>query len=634
MKEIFYQLRFKILFLIVLEMVLFFGLIFYFLVQKIDKINDEQMKSYGDSLVRNLAEVFSENLFLKDYSVLQTEVNFFGENNPAIDKISIHSEGLADIEYFSGRLSEKSADGLLFSYPIIHYEKSAQKIINLGTVEIRLSPNEYQTILNKEKVRFFYLALFLIFIFSFVLYFLIRRSLFSPVLTMAKGMRIIASGDLNHRLEIKNKDELGFLAREINKMTDALRESQQIIENKNRSIRKAEESLLKNVSDLEIAKTKLEEERNKTFSILANLIDPVIVINENGELMLFNPATVKFFNFSTKDIGRKIIKEGNQKNIMSSFSLDALKKFFKYPFNFELKKEREKNLNVVEELTIDFSKSENKNNNTEEQAIFKIITSPVTDVNGKILGYMKIFYDLTREKSVDRMKSEFISIAAHQLRGPLTGIKWSLFSVINGEIEKIGENLRGYLSHAYDVNEKIIRLVDELLDVSRIEEGRFIQSLAEVSVWDIIKEAVFSVSALAEKKKIEIKFKKPKNEFKIKADLEKINLVFQNLLENAIKYSFERSQIFIEIMERRESAEDFVQISVADSGIGIKKEEQPKIFSKFFRAKNARRLHTEGSGLGLFIVKNIVESHRGKIWFESDENKGATFFIQLPIIKK
>jgi signal transduction histidine kinase len=240
---------------------------------------------------------------------------------------------------------------------------------------------------------------------------------------------------------------------------------------------------------------------------------------------------------------------------------------------------------------------------------------------------MKIFNNLTREKMLDKMKSDFISIAAHQLRTPLSAIKWAIKMVLDGDTGKLNEEQSGMLFKGYQSNERIIELVNDMLNVSRIEEGRFGYSFSE---GDILKELDFVVDSLQGKikeKNIKLSVIKPETVPSILMDQQKMTLVLQNLIENAIKYTPDRGSVDITM----ELAGDFLKTRVKDSGVGIPEEDKEKMFSKFFRASNVTRMQTEGSGLGLFIVKNIIKKHGGEISFDSKEGIGTEFVFSLPL---
>ncbi len=241
-----------------------------------------------------------------------------------------------------------------------------------------------------------------------------------------------------------------------------------------------------------------------------------------------------------------------------------------------------------------------------------------------------VLHDITREKLVERMKTEFVSITAHQLRTPISAIKWTLKMLLDGDLGKITKEQKEIIGKSYQSNERMISLINDLLNVTRIEEGRYLYKLVLSDLREIVQSLVEQYKDEIKKKGLKLKFKKPKKKLpKILIDVEKINLVVQNLLDNAVRYNNAGGEIKISLGAKNKEIEFIIE----DTGVGIPKKQQKRIFSKFFRAANVMRMDTTGSGLGLFIVKNIIEAHKGRIWFESKEGKGATFHFTLPIHK-
>lgn len=262
------------------------------------------------------------------------------------------------------------------------------------------------------------------------------------------------------------------------------------------------------------------------------------------------------------------------------------------------------------------------------EKIFEIQSTPVITQTREVIGSLIILHDVTREKLIDRMKSEFITVAAHQLRTPLTGIKWSLemLSTEEGIITK--DEQKELLDKAFQSNERMIKLVNSMLTVSQLEEGRFLYKFSEIQIEDLIQEILKNFEVQIKNKKIECIFNKPEKPLlKIKIDLEKITIALVNLIDNAIKYTPQKGKIIIFLEEK----DNKIKISIKDTGMGISKEDQQKLFVKFFRSAEALKTETSGSGLGLFIAKNIIEAHKGQIWVESEKEKGTTFYFTLPI---
>lgn len=223
------------------------------------------------------------------------------------------------------------------------------------------------------------------------------------------------------------------------------------------------------------------------------------------------------------------------------------------------------------------------------------------------------------------------SLITHQLREPLTNIKWALSILINEEVGSISSEQRDVIKKAYESNERALKLIDLMLKADRVDSDEFDVYPVESDIVEIVRKSVEELRPLAEQKKISIDFiadhaRTPL----VPVDSSHIEESFVNLIENAIHYTNEGGKVKVEIR----SDADAVVVSVFDTGIGIPVEDESKIFTRFFRAKNAIESGVHGSGLGLFIVKRIVEKHGGKIWFESKEGHGSTFFVSFPIEKK
>lgn len=237
-----------------------------------------------------------------------------------------------------------------------------------------------------------------------------------------------------------------------------------------------------------------------------------------------------------------------------------------------------------------------------------------------------------REQAISQIKSEFISLAAHQLRTPLSAMKWALRMVIDGDMGKINRKQRDFLEKSYQTNERMIGLINDLLDVARIEEGKFGYIFDFSDLGTIIESVIGEQNISAQRKNIKIIFRQPAKMFpKIKIDSSKIKVALGNLLENAILYTLPGGLVEISI---ETFGKNYLKVVIKDTGVGIPKHQIPRLFSKFFRGGNVVLMQTEGSGLGLFIVKNIIQRHGGKIWLESEEGKGTTVHFTLPLEEK
>lgn len=230
-----------------------------------------------------------------------------------------------------------------------------------------------------------------------------------------------------------------------------------------------------------------------------------------------------------------------------------------------------------------------------------------------------------REQYLGRMKSEFISVAAHQLRTPLTAMRWGL-----EELEKTAhdDNEKQYLSRTQQSAEQLIRLVNDLLNITRIEEGRFNYSFRIGDLLGLIKKVGADLAPRLSAKSLSFEIQDPKEAMpKISFDQEKMEMVISNLIDNAIRYTPGGGKITISFTTHPTA----VSVIVEDSGIGIPKEDIPNLFAKFFRAKNAVRADPSGSGLGLFVVRQIIEAHSGAVAVDSEVGKGTKITLTLPV---
>ncbi|OGG87637.1 hypothetical protein A3B87_02320 [Candidatus Kuenenbacteria bacterium RIFCSPHIGHO2_02_FULL_39_13] len=233
----------------------------------------------------------------------------------------------------------------------------------------------------------------------------------------------------------------------------------------------------------------------------------------------------------------------------------------------------------------------------------------------------------------NRMKTEFVSIASHQLRTPLSIIKWYAEFLLKPEKQKnLTPEQLGYIKTINQANLRMIRLVNDLLDISRVESGKIQIQPEMTNIIELTKNIIAENHTLADQKKIKLQLKYDNTIPLLLVDPKRIAMVIENLLSNGIKYT-RHDRHGVVSTELSKDGNKFL-FSMADNGVGIPASDHKNIFKKFFRANNTMRLKTSGTGLGLFIAKAIVESHKGKMWFVSKENEGTTFYFNLPLKQK
>lgn len=343
----------------------------------------------------------------------------------------------------------------------------------------------------------------------------------------------------------------------------------------------------------------IEEEKEKFLTIIDNLADGLMVFDEEGKLSLINSAAQKFFEIEKEILGKSIVKFLDFPNL----------KNLSYLLGKEIKEVFRKELEIRENLILE-------------------ITSLLILKEGEKIGNLVVLHDITREKTIERMKTEFISISAHQFRTPLSSIKWSLETLSKEKLGKLTEGQKKIVEKAQDSNGRMLTLIDDLLDVVNIEEGKRLYRPTFSKLENVIQSVIENYQEEIREKQIKFEFQVPSKKLpKIKIDTKKIALVVKNLLDNAIKYTLPGGMITITL----KSTEKEIEFSIEDTGIGIPKDQQQNVFKKFFRGSNALKTKTEGNGLSLFIVKNIIEAHNGKIWFQSKKGKGTTFYFKLPL---
>ncbi len=350
----------------------------------------------------------------------------------------------------------------------------------------------------------------------------------------------------------------------------------------------------------------LWKERNKVSLIISNLPDGVIITDEFGKIVFINKTIESMFDIKKElIIGERITRTMADERPRLAALYAVLKERVAPGEKVELQ---------------------------ELERIFQLADIHLTD-EGRSLGAVRILHDISREKTISRLKSEFISIAAHQLRTPLSAIKWTLRMLLDGDIGTISAEQTKFLERGYETNERMIKLVSDLLNVSRIEEGRFGYEFISFSMEKIIDDLLPDYKLRLEKKHLALIYAAPSKSATpiplIKMDPRRMRLALQNLLDNAVHYTPPRGEITLSLAIDKKR--DAIVAQVKDTGVGIPKHQMNRLFTKFFRAENVMRMQTEGSGLGLYIVRNIVKRHGGEIEVESEEGRGTTFTIYLPL---
>ncbi|MEK7147065.1 MAG: ATP-binding protein [Patescibacteria group bacterium] len=354
----------------------------------------------------------------------------------------------------------------------------------------------------------------------------------------------------------------------------------------------------------------MKVERNQLTGVIISLKDGLVAYDPNFKIILFNRAAEEIFDLPNKEVIGQVFDP----NFVQKPRYRLLAQTM-FPSLAPIVVRRSSTDVWPQIVDVSFDNLE-----------LRVLTSRIVDSAGGLLGFFKIISDRTREKELLRSKSEFITIAAHQLRTPLTGINWTLETLAgnpNLPVEQ-GQVVKDGLV----ASQRLLRVVNDLLDVAKIEEGRFGYEFDNVDLIEFISTSLASAAVLAKEYGIKIYFEKPENGIICRIDPNKLKLAFSNLVDNAIKYNITNGEVSVKIEKLKDKP--FAQISVKDTGIGIPPEEISWLFMKFYRGSNVVKVETTGSGLGLYITKNIIRRHGGELWAESVLERGTTFYFTLP----
>ncbi|PLX28376.1 hypothetical protein C0581_02505 [Candidatus Parcubacteria bacterium] len=379
--------------------------------------------------------------------------------------------------------------------------------------------------------------------------------------------------------------------------------------------KEAEDQVRKVLNDMQEQAQVLAGEKAKDEALLENIGDGIISTNQDGVVTMVNNAALEMLKYDEKDVIEKSV-------------MDVI----------NIVDEKDKPINMAHHPMV-LALSTGEKTTTPLGTTYYYVRKDGTKFaagitvtpfvwQGKIVGTILVFRDITVEKEIDQMKTEFVSLASHQLRTPLSTINWYAEMLLSGDAGKITKDQKEYLQEIYTGNQRMVELVNSLLNVSRIELGTFAVDPEPTDMKEMAESVFGELKPQIAEKGIQITKKYDKKIGKISLDTKLMRIVFQNLLTNAVKYTGEKGEIGLEIKRR---AKD-IMVTVSDNGFGIPKKQQAQIFTKMFRADNVKAKDTTGTGLGLYIIKSIIEqSASGKIWFESQENKGTTFYFTIPL---
>jgi two-component system sensor histidine kinase VicK len=397
---------------------------------------------------------------------------------------------------------------------------------------------------------------------------LLSKTFTGPIKEVTSKAERLAKGDFGQIISVKSRDEVGQLTEMFNYLTVRL----------------------KSTVD------EMYREKNKVETILTNMTDGIIAVNGEGTVILANPAVYNIFNIEKEELYNR------------DFNSVAEKLKLGVSYN-DLLNDSDKNYNI---LSIN-------------NLIIKISVVQIMNDQNKAEGAMLVFQDVTEQEKLDKMRKEFVANVSHELRTPLTTIKSYTETLLDGAMEN-KEYTENFLKVINSESDRMTRLVKDLLQLSKLDYDKMEWNMKSLNVLNLIKDCIVKMEIAASQKNQVLFFEAPEELCEINGDKDRIEQVIINIIGNAIKYTPENGSI--KVMTKIKG--NNVEIRIADTGMGIPKEDLPRLFERFYRVDKARSRAMGGTGLGLSIAKNIVEAHKGSIRIESEYGKGTEVIMDFP----
>lgn len=347
----------------------------------------------------------------------------------------------------------------------------------------------------------------------------------------------------------------------------------------------------------------IASEKTRLKTIMNSITEGVLVVNKTGELVLFNSSALKYLDLHEIFIGDVIL------DILPAGITAIIKRFI------NAENYNPKSYSTQIELKPD------------KQLIVEATCSPVPQADGSLAGVVTVIRNITEAKKIEDVKSQFVSMVAHELKTPIAAVLGFLKIILDEEMNVSPEQEKDFMQRSYVRLQGLVAMVNDLLDISRMELRKTEREIKELEIQEIMTSIIEFLEIELKKKNIKVNLNMQSSVLKIKADQNEINRLFTNIISNAIKYNRENGFIDINV----NCSENYLIFKISDTGIGMRPEEKAKLFQEFYRVKNEKTRGISGTGLGLSIVKRIVDSYAGKIEVDSEFNLGTTFTIYLPV---
>ncbi|MDZ7725428.1 MAG: response regulator [candidate division KSB1 bacterium] len=349
----------------------------------------------------------------------------------------------------------------------------------------------------------------------------------------------------------------------------------------------------------------ISNERARTLTIINSMHEGVIATNRQKQVVLMNPAAIKMLRLKRQKIIGQTVQD-----ILTMPDLT-------------------KTINEILETVKSSLKTLQKEFDTPDGRVLQASITPIQDENQACIGTVTVLFDITREKQVEQMKSDFVSHVSHELKAPLNAIQGYLDLILEGIAGNDPEKERDIVQKSRNRAKALSDLINDLLDLSRVEQRNISKEMEPVQLQEVLTQVIDFYRSKADEKSITLKTSLPEDTPPVRGNKQDLDRLFANLVSNAVKYTPENGNVDI----RLDSDPEHVNVRIKDSGIGFTPETKNKIFDEFYRAENAVEQKISGTGLGLSIAKKIAEDHQGYIEVESQVNKGSTFYVIFPAYK-
>ena len=433
----------------------------------------------------------------------------------------------------------------------------------------------------------------------------------TPILKVAEAARSIGQGEFDSEIVVDSDDEVGTLAKEFNEMR----------------------------RNLKIAVDQLTQEERKLTTIVDNLGEGLIVVEPTGHVLYINPVAERLLNLGdTSGFGNYIALDTEAGEIRWTKASEDTENERTETKTADMKilsasqRETTQHRTMIAEINVNGELPDSNNHR-----VLRIIASHFPDESNNVAGTVYVFDDITNEHEIEQMKSEFVSLVSHELRTPLTSIKGFISLILDGKTGAINQKQQESLGRALRQSERLAELINDLLDISRIEAGRIEMKREQLQIDAIAERRIEELRPQADEKAISLLLETPSILPAMIGDADRIGQVFINLIGNAIKYTPDNGNVTVKISQSSQNGNperDGFHVEVVDTGPGIPAEERERVFDKFRQLGSVQTRQQGGSGLGLSIAAGIVEAHGGKLWVDTGDNgQGSNFQFFIPLEK-